>query len=79
MIVIHAAVVEKIARKLNIWRERMHHILKNNLKLKPLMFQNVQVLTDGQKKVRLERAKELFRLHKSGQLPNMVFSDEKPF
>ena len=31
------------------------------------------------KKVRLERAKELLRLHESGQLPNLVFSDEKPF
>ena len=30
------------------------------------------------KKVRLERAKELLRLHESGQLANLVFSDEKP-
>lgn len=27
----------------------------------------------------MERAKELLRLHESGQLPNLVFSDEKPF
>ena len=31
------------------------------------------------KKVRLGRPKELLRLHKSGQLPNLVFSDEKLF
>ena len=31
------------------------------------------------KKVKLERAKELLRLHEIGQLPNLVFSDEKPF
>lgn len=69
----------KIARELNISRERMQHILKNELGLKPLKFQKVQELTDAQKKVRLERAKELLRLHESGQLPNLVFSDEKPF
>lgn len=69
----------KIARELNISRERIQHILKNELGLKPLKFQKVQELTDAQKKVRLERAKELLRLHESGQLPNLVFSDEKPF
>ena len=69
----------KIARELNISRERMQHILKNELRLKPLKFQKVQELPDGQKKVRLERAKELLRLHESAQLPNLVFSDEKPF
>lgn len=69
----------KMARELNISRERMQHILKNELGLKPLKFQKVQELTDAQKKVRLERAKELLRLHGSGQLPNLVFSDEKPF
>uniref|UniRef100_A0A182S0A9 DDE-1 domain-containing protein n=1 Tax=Anopheles funestus TaxID=62324 RepID=A0A182S0A9_ANOFN len=31
------------------------------------------------KKVRLTRAKELLRLAKRGELPNLVFSDEKPF
>ena len=65
----------KIARELNILRERMQHILKNELGLKPLKFQKVQELTDGQKKVRLERAKELLRLHKNGQLPKLVFCD----
>ena len=51
----------------------MQCVLKNGLGLKPLE------LTDIKKKVRLERAKELLRLHESGQLPNLVFSDEQPF
>ena len=41
----------KIARELNISRELMHHILKNDFGLKPLKFQKVQELTDGQKKL----------------------------
>ena len=69
----------KIACELNISRERMLHIWKNELGLKPLKFQKVQKLTDGPKKVKLKRAKELLRLHESGQLPNLVFSDEKAF
>ena len=40
----------KIARELNILRERMQHILKNEIGLKPLKLQNVQELTDRKKK-----------------------------
>ena len=69
----------KFARELNVSRERIQHILKNKLELKPFKFQKVQKLTDGQKKVRLERAKDLLCLHESGQLLNLVFSDKKPF
>jgi inhibitor of nuclear factor kappa-B kinase subunit alpha len=69
----------KMARELNISQGSMRNILKNELGLKPLKFQKVQDLTDAQKKVRLERAKELLRLAESGNLPNLVFSDEKPF
>ena len=69
----------KIARELNILRDRMQHILKNKLGLKPLKFQKVQKLSDGQKNVRLKRAKEVHRLHKNGQLPKLVFSKEKRF
>ena len=39
----------------------------------------MQKLTDGQKKVALERAKKLLRFRESGQLSNLVFSDAKPF
>ena len=31
------------------------------------------------KKIRLERAKELLRLHENGPLPKLVFLDEMPF
>ena len=37
----------KIAHELNILREQMQHILKNEFGLKPLKFQKVQELTDG--------------------------------
>ena len=40
----------KIARELNISREWMQHILKNELWLKPLKLQKVQELTDRQQK-----------------------------
>ena len=42
-------------------------------------FQKVSELTKGQKIVRPERAREILRLLESGQLPNLVFSGEKPF
>ena len=41
--------------------------------------QKVQDLTEAQIKVRLVRAKELLRLAENGELPNLVFADEKPF
>ena len=37
----------KIARELNISREQIQNILKNEVELKPLNFQKVQELTDG--------------------------------
>ena len=37
------------------------------------------ILHQSKKKVRLERAKELLRLHERGEFPNIVFSDEKNF
>ena len=68
----------KIARELNITRERMQHILKNDLGLKLLKFWKCKNLLRDKKKNRLERTKQLLRLHESSQLPKMVFSDEKP-
>ena len=44
-----------------------------------MKFHEVKELTDGPKRIRLERAEELLRLHEIGQLPNLVFSDEKAF
>ena len=40
---------KQTACELNILQERMQHILKHELGLKPLKFQKVRELTDGQK------------------------------
>lgn len=69
----------KMARELNISQYSIRQILKNELGVKPLKFQKVQELTPQQKENRLKRAKELLRLAASGELPNLVFSDEKTF
>lgn len=69
----------KMATSLGISRERLAHILKTELKLKPLKIQKVQELTPAQKKTRLERCKALKGLLVNGALPNIVFSDEKIF
>lgn len=69
----------KMARELNISQRSMRRILQNELKVKPYKLVKGQDLTPAKKKVRLERAKELLRLHESGSLPNLVFSDEAPF
>lgn len=69
----------KMARELNISHQSMQRILRNELGLRPYKFQKMHDLTDKQKKVRLQRAKELIRLAESGQIPNIVFSDESPF
>lgn len=46
----------KMVLKLNIWRERIQHILRNEIRLKLL-----QNLADAQNKVRLARIKEMLR------------------
>lgn len=69
----------QMAAELKISRERMQHILSNKLGLKALKFQKAHDLTPAQKKVRLDRAKELLRLHAAGNLSQIVFSDEKNY
>lgn len=68
-----------MAHQMNVSDWSIRRILKNDLRLKPYKMQKVQNLTDAQKKVRLERARELKRLHVRGELPHIVFSDEKNF
>ena len=70
---------QKMAHELKISQYAIRQILKNELGVKPLKIQKVQDLTEAQKKVRLVRAKELLRLAENGELPNLGFSDEKPF
>lgn len=69
----------QMAKELNISQDSIRRILKNELHVKPYKFQKAHDLTPKQKKVRLDRAKELLRLDERGEFPNIVFSDEKNF
>ena len=69
----------QMAKELKISQRSMRRILQNELNVKPYKFQKAHDLTAKQKKVRLERAKELLRLHACGEFPNIVFFDEKNF
>lgn len=69
----------KIAKEMHISDRSVRRILKNHLHVKPYKIQKVHCLNATQMKVRLERAKELKRLHAAGEIPNIVFSDEKIF
>ena len=50
----------KISRDLNISRERIQHILKIELGLKPLKLQKLQQLTDGEKKLHWKETRSYF-------------------
>ncbi|CAG9826089.1 unnamed protein product [Diabrotica balteata] len=67
----------QMAKEQKIFQRSMQRILKKKLKVKPYKFQKAHNLTPKQKKVRLERAKELLHLHERGEFPNIVSSDEK--
>lgn len=69
----------KLAGQLNVSATSVRRMLKIDLELKPYKIQKVQDLTPAQKKVRLQRARVLKALAASGDLPNIVFSDEKIF
>ncbi|XP_072395165.1 uncharacterized protein [Diabrotica undecimpunctata] len=69
----------QMAKELKISQRSMQRILKKGIKVKPYKFQKAHNLTPKQKKVRLERTKELLRLRERGEFPNIVFSDEKNF
>lgn len=66
----------QMAKELKISDRSIRRIMKNELKVKPYKFQKAHDLTPKQQQVKLERAKELLRLAESGQIPNIVFSDE---
>lgn len=69
----------KLAADLAISDRSVRDILKKKLGVNPYKIQKAHNLTPKQKLQRLQRAKELKRLHVSGQLPNIVFSDEKNY
>jgi inhibitor of nuclear factor kappa-B kinase subunit alpha len=68
-----------IARKMKISDWSVRTILNKKLKMHPYKIQNVHELTPEKKAVRLQRVKALKQRHASGELDNMVFSDEKLF
>lgn len=69
----------KMAQDLNVSEKSVRRVLKITLKLKPLKKNTCQELNHAQKKMRLKRSKALIRMYDCGQLPNLVFSDEKTF
>lgn len=69
----------KLAKELDLSRTTVMRILKDKLNVRPYKIQKKHELTATQMKVRMERAKEIIRRHGNGDLPNIVFSDEKNF
>ena len=67
----------KIAHELNISRERMQHVLKNELGLKSLKFQKVQKLTDGQKKSETGKRQGVTLLARKWPVTKFVFLHSK--
>lgn len=68
-----------IAKRLRISEGSVRTILKKRLNTFPYKLQKVQELTQQKKATRLKRARALMRRHASGDLKNIVFSDEKLF
>lgn len=68
--------MRKVARETAIKRESLRLMVKNELKLKAYKLQKAQLLTDNNKKVRVERSRQLLQRH-AGQ--EILFTDEKPF
>lgn len=71
--------MRKIARETGISDTSVRRIAKEDLKLKPYKLQKVQLLTDDNKRVRLDRCKQLLRRHVPLNWERIVFSDEKLF
>ena len=71
--------MRKIARETGINRESVRLIAKKELGLKPYKLQKCQLLTDENKKVRLERCRMLQRRAAGTGWEKIVFTDEKLF
>lgn len=69
----------RLAKELKISDRSVRRILKNELKVKPYKIQKAHDLSSSQKRVRLDRSKQLLRMAADGELPSIVFSDEKIF
>lgn len=68
-----------LAKSLCVSDRSVRRILKDKIGAKPYKMQQVQTLSDSQKKERVKRSKALKRRHANGDLENIVFSDEKIF
>lgn len=68
--------IRKISRETGINVSTVHRIAKKDLHLRPYKLQKVQLLTDKNKEVRLERCRRLLRRHATQET---LFTDEKLF
>lgn len=57
----------------------MKRLLLNNVQVKAYKIRKCHLLTDAMRKVRLEKVKALLQRQNRGEIPNIVFSDEKLF
>lgn len=73
------ASVRKIAREIGVNRESVRLIAKNELHLKPHKLQKVHLLTDDNKRVRLQRCRQLKRRAAGQKWERILFTDEKIF
>ncbi|KAL7737264.1 hypothetical protein ACLKA6_012888 [Drosophila palustris] len=71
--------MRKIARETGIKRESVRQMAKKHLGLKPYKLQKVQLLTDENKRVRLQRCRQLKRRAAGQRWERILFTDEKLF
>ena len=71
--------VNQMAADIGVSPMSIYRILKNKLMVKPYKIQKVQELTDAQKKVRLDKAKQLKAMAARSELEDVVFTGEKVF
>ncbi|KAM8719038.1 hypothetical protein ACLKA7_011701 [Drosophila subpalustris] len=71
--------MRKIARETGIKRESVRQTAKKHLGLKPYKLQDVQLFTDENKRVRLQRCRQLKRRAAGQRWERIHFTDEKLF
>ncbi|KAM8701702.1 hypothetical protein ACLKA7_004873 [Drosophila subpalustris] len=71
--------MRKIVRETGIKRESVRQMAKKHLGLKPYKLQKVQLLTDENKRVRLQRCRQLKRRAAGQRWERILFTDEKLF
>lgn len=71
--------MRKVARETGLKRESVRMIAKNELQLRPYKIQKVQLLTDENRRVRLQRCRVLKQRAAGQRWERILFSDEKLF